>query len=121
MVTSGHAIAAPAASRQAHSSTAPLSPQPSKRISTRAIPASCKRGRNGKVGHHGLDIDHGLPPVERSQRPFAGFNRQAHAFPLMGDAHPDPALARRPTGPSAVLADLFFGLDTRAPRRPPTG
>src|SRR3546814_2905982 len=103
MVTSGHAIAAPAASRQAHSSTAPLSPQPSKRISTRAIPASCKRGRNGKVGHHGLDIDHGLPPVERSQRPFAGFNRKAHAFPLMGDASADPALARSPPGPSSVL------------------
>ena len=24
---------------------------------------------NGKIGHHSLDIDHELPPVERSQRP----------------------------------------------------
>jgi hypothetical protein len=54
---------------------------------------------DGKVGHHGLDIDHGMPPVERSQRPFAGSKQQARASPLMDYASADPALARRPTGP----------------------
>ena len=55
-------------------------------------------------------------------RPLIGDNPFVVVLPdiILDDASADPALARRPTGSQSVLAEVFFGLVPRGPRRSTT-